>query len=133
MSMNAIVRAARREAEKRMRADVVITRPDPLDPTAKHAPVYGTEDAPGRARMRYPGLAHEQVPEAAGARITRTRIVVSIPHGVQVNPHDVVRVIRDRDNPTLDGQTYSVGSIDDQSQSSAQRLLCNDIQSGRQL
>ena len=114
-----------------MRASLFITRPVPGDPHAEPTPVYGSEDQPGRGWVRYPGLAHEQRPEAAGARLTLTRVVVRIPHGVQVNPHDVVHIVTDPDNVALNGVSLSVGSVDDQSQASAQRLLCHDIQSGR--
>lgn len=128
----------------RMRATCTIDRPGPLvtlpggevvqsatrvypDPSwagnhpHAHGPCYG----------RYPGLAFEQTPEAGGAQVTVSRLVVRIPHGVQILPHDVVTWVSDPDNPVMVGTLLLVGSVDDQSQATAQRILVDDYQGAR--
>ena len=95
----------------------------------------------GPVYMRYPGVPHEQTPEVAGATVALSRILVRIPFphsGVgqwfvtppTVRPGQVVEVLSDPDNPQLVGTRVRVASIDDQSQATAQRLLCEDFQAG---
>lgn len=84
----------------------------------------------GKGYARYPGLAFEQNLESAGADITVSRIVYRIPFGAVVRPGDTLEVTADPDNPQLVGTVFRVASIDDQSQATAQRLLCEDFQSG---
>lgn len=127
-------------AESRMRGTCTIRRPIPGeeadDPTlpGRTIPVY--EDEPvyvGKCYLRYPGLAHEQNPVFAGATDVVTRVIVRIPFGPICRPGDVVTIDSDPDNPQLVGTSLRVASIDDQSQATAQRLLCEDFQAGGDL
>lgn len=125
-------------AESRMRGTCTIRRPipgeetqDPAGPPGKMIPAY--EPVPiyeGKCYLRYPGLAFEQNPVAAGATTVVSRIVLRIVFGPIVRPGDVVTISSDPDNPQLAGTVLRVGSIDDQSQATAQRLICDDFQSG---
>lgn len=123
---------ARRAFLRRMRATCTIRRVvgTTLDPlTGADVPVYAVPDVySGPCYTRYPGLAFEQNPEAGGAVYTISRLVVRIPHGAQVRPGDLVTIDADPDNPQMAGTTVRVASADDQSQASAQRLLCEDYQ-----
>lgn len=83
-------------------------------------------EGPGYAR--YPGLAFEERPVVGGFQFTVSRIVVRVPFGPVFRPGDRVTVISDPDNTQLNGTQLRVASIDDQSQSTAQRLLCEDFQ-----
>lgn len=84
----------------------------------------------GKCYTRYPGLAQEANREVAGATVVESRIVVRIPFGTIHKPGDRVTITADLDNPQLAGTAFRVESIDDQSQATAQRLLCSDLQSG---
>lgn len=129
---------ARTAALARMRGSCTIRRPipgqevqDPLGPPGATVPAYESEPIySGRFYLRYPGLAHEQNPTFAGATTVISRIVLRIPFGPIARPGDVVTINSDPDNPQLVGTVLRVASIDDQSQSSAQRLLLEDFQSG---
>lgn len=122
----------RAQAESRMRGTCKIERPTGEQATdndgvvsAVFAPVYT-----GKCYTRYPGLAQEANREVGGATVVESRIVVRIPFGPVCKPGDRVTVIADLDNPQLAGDVYAVESIDNQSQATAQRLLCSDNQSG---
>lgn len=109
-----------------MRASCRVERPgkpDPLTGLPSWTQVYD-----GRCYTRYPGLAFEQSPEAGGAVFTVSRLVVRVPFGVAYRPGDRVTIVSDPDNPQMAGTRLRVASIDDQSQASAQRLLCEDYQ-----
>lgn len=80
--------------------------------------------------IRYPGLAHESTFDVAGASVSQSRVVVRVPFGTVYRPGDRVTVLSDPDNPQLVGTVLRVASIDDMSQATAQRLLCEDNQSG---
>lgn len=118
-------------AESRMRGTCVIERPtgtstdDDGVVTPSFEPVYE-----GKCYTRYPGLAQEANREVGGATVVESRIVVRVPFGPICRPGDRVTITGDLDNPQLAGAVYQVESIDDQSQSTAQRLLCTDFQSG---
>lgn len=121
-------------AESRMRGTCTIERPagdavtdDDGVVTRGFGEVYA-----GKCYTRYPGLAQEANREAGGTTITESRIVVRIPFGPICKPGDRVTITADLDNPQLAGAVYRVESIDDQSQATAQRLLCSDLQSGGQ-
>jgi hypothetical protein len=100
------------------------TDPDTGEVTFAESTIYD-----GKGYTRYPGIAFEQNPEAGGAVFTISRILVRLPFGVTFRPGDVVEVVSDPDNPQLKGTRLRVASIDDQSQATAQRLLCEDTQS----
>ena len=136
MSVSGVLRRGRRAFEKRMRATCTIGRPDltkpQTDPTTgkvtyPESPVYA-----GRCYIRYPGLAFEQNAESGGAVAVVSRNVVRIPFGVVVRPGDVVTITADPDNPQMVDTRLRVASIDDQSQATAQRLVCDDVQAGPQ-
>lgn len=123
----------RMHAESRMRAECIIERPgatvtdDEGDVSTEWTLLYE-----GKCYSRYPGLAVEANRETAGAQVIESRLVVRIPFGVIVRPGDRVTIVSDVDNPQLAGTVLRVESIDDQSQATAQRLLCSDYQSGVQ-
>lgn len=127
----------RQYAESRMRGTCTIRRPLPgqevPDPTlpGRVIPAYEPEPVYADAcYIRYPGLAHEQNPVFAGATDVVSRVIVRIKFGVIVRPGDVVTINSDPDNPQLVGTVLRVASIDDQSQATAQRLICEDFQAG---
>lgn len=126
-----ILARGRAAFEARMRDSCSIVRPgEPVDDgqggvTATSTPVYA-----GRCYVRYPGLAFETNVEAVGARVVRSRVVLRVPFGPVFRPGDVVTITASSDTPHLVGSVYRVASIDDQSQATAQRLLCEDNQAG---
>lgn len=137
----------REAAESRMRGRYRVTREDPTAPPTTdpntgevtHPDVQVYPDpawpadhphADGKGYTRYPGIAFEQNPEAGEAVFTVSRAVVRLPFGVRFRPGDVVHIDADPDNPQLVGTRLRVASIDDQSQATAQRLLCEDFQGG---
>jgi hypothetical protein len=127
---------AREQFLGRMRATLSITRPDmahPLEnPVTQQVTYDGPEVYTGPGYLRYPGLAQETSPVAGGSTQADSRIVVRVPHGIAFRPGDQVKVLADPDNPQLVGTVVWVASIDDQSQATAQRLLCVDRQQGVQ-
>lgn len=118
--------------ERRMRASIRVDRvvsrdTDPLSgkPIIAYRQVYA-----GKAYFRYPGLAWEQNHTTGAAQLVTSRIVCRIPFGAQLLPGDVVNVLADADNPQMVGSKFTVDSTDDQSQSTAQRIIVTDYQSG---
>lgn len=122
----------RQQAESRMRGTCVIERPTGETDTDEDGVVTAVFEQvyEGKCYTRYPGLAQEANREVGGATVVESRIVVRIPFGTIHKPGDRVTMVTDLDNPQLAGVVYRVESIDDQSQATAQRLLCTDIQSG---
>lgn len=118
-------------AGERMRGTCRITRPGPWvsDGTGggSHVPTTVYE---GKYYARYPGLAFEQNTEVAGGTAVVSRLVVRIPFGPICRPGDQVEVLTDPDNPQMVGVRLAVASVDDASQNTAQRLICNDFQGG---
>ncbi len=127
----------------RMRATCIIDRPvdktidDDGRSSIAYAQVYpdpawspGHPHADGKCYVRYPGVAFETNRASAGVTIVDSRVIVRIPFGTVHRPGDRVRILTDPDNPQLVGTRYRVASIDDQSQATAQRLLCSDYQAG---
>lgn len=116
---------------QRMRGLYLVIRPgDPVtdengDVTYPFAVVHD-----GKGYTRYPGIPFEQNADVGGALVARSRAVIRIPFGPIVRPGDLVYVRSDPDNPQLVGTIVRVGSIDDQSQATAQRLIADDLQSG---
>ncbi len=94
-----------------------------VEPTS--TPVYE-----GVCYLRYPGLAQEALREAAGGGVAQSRIVVRVPFGPVFRPGDRVTITSAPYIPHLAGTVLRVASIDDQSQATAQRLLCEDNQAG---
>jgi len=122
----------RAQAESRMRGTCKIERPtgdQVTDEDGVVSAVFATVYT-GKCYTRYPGLAQEANREVGGATVVESRIVVRIPFGPVCKPGDRVTMIADLDNPQLAGSVYRVESIDDQSQSTAQRILCSDFQGG---
>lgn len=90
---------------------------------------------------RYPGLAWEQTPEVTGQTMAVSRIVIRIPFPERsaafwkASPPKVpvgarLTVVSDPGNAQFAGTVLRVASIDDQSDATAQRLFCEDFQSG---
>ena len=133
VSVARALRHARPGFERRMRATCRVERPtgglvyDPVLMVDVPEVVLVSEP---RCYVRYPGIAFEQSPEVAGAVLAQSRVVLRVPFGVQYRPGDVVTVLSDPDNPQMVGARLLVESCDDQSQATAQRLLCTDEQTG---
>lgn len=123
--------ALRAEAVSRMRDTCTIVRPGPQvtdengDVTQESERLYS-----GPCYTRYPGLAFEQNSDVGGVSVIDSRIVVRVPFGVAYRPGDMVTITAAPDNPQLVGTSFRVASIDDASQTTAQRLLCVDSQGG---
>lgn len=111
------------DADGRVTAPSTQVYPDPAWP-AEHP------DSAGPCYVRYPGLAFEQNFESVGVTVVESRVVVRIPFGVVIRPKDEVEILADPDNPQLVGTRLLVASIDDQSQATAQRIVCRDRQAG---
>jgi len=132
MSLPDALARGRAAFEARMRGTCSIDRPTgqtTSDDDGKVTPVT-VNVYEGKCYTRYPGLAFETNHESAGVQVVDSRIVVRIPFGTKHRPGDVVTILTDPDNPQLIGCVYRVASIDDQSQATAQRLLCVDYQAG---
>ncbi|ACV09808.1 DUF6093 family protein [Jonesia denitrificans] len=117
-------------------ASVEVTDPDTGEVTPGRVLLY--EDVPCYAR--YPGLAFETDRQVGGVQIVDSRIVVRIPHEYKdeagvwhpfvVPVNALITFTSDPDNPKMPGTTFLVKSLDDQSQATAQRILCEDQQRG---
>lgn len=131
MSIESVLRDGRAAFERRMRASCLIQRKSgsTTDEWGAVVPTY-SEVYAGKCYTRYPGMAFEQNPEAGGFNLTVSRVVLRIPFGAVVKPGDKVSIVSDVDNPQMVGALLRVASSDDQSQSTAQRILCEDFQSG---
>jgi hypothetical protein len=116
-----------------MRGTYMVDRPGAatLDEETGDTVCPATRVYSGRGYARYPGLAFERTPEAGAQVIVLARMVVRLPHGIVYLPGDVVTCSADPDNPGMVGKVLRVGSVDDQSQATAQRLLCDDYQGPR--
>lgn len=128
-----VLAAGRRAFLARMRGTCLIRRPigETTNEDGKVVPVYAEPAVhEGPCYTRYPGIAFEANPEAGGSVFTISRVVVRIPFGPVVRPGDIVEITKDPDNPSMVGTVLRVASNDDQSQATAQRLLCEDYQSG---
>lgn len=128
-----VVGQARVEFVGRMRARCHIERPEGVDEDGKGGAAgrlvtVGQPETP--CYLRYPGLAFETNLDLAGSRVAQSRVVIRVPFGAIYRPGDRVTILSDPDNPQLVGTVYRVASIDDMSQATAQRLLCEDNQSG---
>lgn len=121
----------RGHAEARMRGTCKIERVvgTTVDDTGKEVAVIESV-YDGKCYIRYPGLAFESTFDSAGVTVTQSRVVARIPFGPVIAVDDVITIVSDPDAPHLAGATLRVASIDDQSQSTAQRLLCEDNQKG---
>ena len=114
-----------------MRASCTIVRPgETVTDESGDVATWVTTVSQGKCYARYPGLAWEQDYELVGATVVRSKLVVRVPFGVAYRPGDLVRIDADPDNPQLDGVIFRVASIDDMSQATAQRLVCDDYQAG---
>lgn len=127
----AVLPELRAMAESRMRAHYLVIRPgEPVTDENGDVTYPVTVVYDGKGYMRYPGLAFEQNTDVAGATVVVSRIVVRIPFGPICRPGDLVYVRSDIDNSQLAGTLVRIGSIDDQSQATAQRLIADDLQAG---
>lgn len=104
----------------------VVTDPVTGEVAASRTVLY--EDVPFYAR--YPGSVSEQDHPVGGSRLVSSRVVVRVPHGFTVPVDALIVVVSDPDNSKLVGSVFRVASLDDQSQSTAQRLVCEDVQKG---
>lgn len=133
MNLPNTLRRGRAAFERRMRAECRITvlGEAVMDPVTGEMGNPETVIYEGKCYTRYPGVAFEAAHNAAGIQIVDSRIIVRVPHSAPVIPVDsVVTMVSDPDNPKTVGTKYRVASVDDQSQSTAQRLLCVDTQKG---
>jgi len=112
-----------------MRGTCTVVRPGETETDADGKVVTPTTPVySGRYYARYPGLAFESNLDSQNVSVAQSKLVVRIPFGPIFRPGDVVKFTADPDNPQLVGTRVVVTSIDDQSQATAQRLLCNDYQ-----
>ena len=126
-----ILRQGRASFIRRMRDSCVIVRPGlPVDDGQGGVIESVTPVYEGACYVRYPGLAFESNRELAGVEVVQSRVVVRVPFGPIFRPGDVVTILASPDTPHLAGTVLRVASIDDQSQATAQRLLCEDNQAG---
>lgn len=125
-------RARQRFEDVRMRATCKITRPGDDLNEDDHGNVTPTETLvyEGKCYAHYPGLKFETNRESVGVRIAEYRAVVSIPFDPVIKEGDKVTIVADPDTPRLDGAVYQVATIDVQSQTTAQRLLCSGFHTG---
>lgn len=126
-----VLRMGRDAFLRRMRGTCQIDRPTGTTGDGKGGVTETLESvATVPCYIRYPGLAYESTYDSAGASVSQSRVVVRVPFGVVYRPGDRVTVLSDPDNPQLVGTVLRVASIDDMSQATAQRLLCEDNQAG---
>ena len=138
-----LLERGRNKFETRMRDTCVIRRPGEKvsdgrgGETVEMVQVYPDpgwpEDHPhadGKCYTRYPGLAFESNRDLVGVHVVESRLVVRVPVGPTFRPDDVVEITASPDTPHLVGEKFRVASIDDQSQATAQRLLCEVFQKG---
>lgn len=131
--------------QKRLRARCHITVVDPLrevtDPvTGVVSPYTQTLYADVPCYTRYPGIAFEDKHPVGGIQLVDSRIIVRVPHDFRTVGGDWVPYVipvnavivwdSDPDNPKLVGTRFQVKSLDEQSQASALRVLCDDTQKG---
>lgn len=131
INVGPVLAAGRRAFLARMRGTCTVTRPGA--PVTNDDGVVTTPQPvifEGPCYMRYPGLAFENNHDAQGVTVTQSRVVARLPFGVIFRPGDLVTILSDPDNPQMVGTVLRVASIDDQSQATAQRLLCEDNQAG---
>lgn len=130
MDMGVLTRG-RAAFERRMRGSCKIERIGKPEPDGHGGSTTPRETIfEGKCYLRYPGLAFESNFDSAGVTVAQSRIVLRVPFGPTFRPGDVVTILTDPDNPQLVDTVLRIASIDDQSQSTAQRLLCEDNQSG---
>ena len=126
-----ILRQGRASFIRRMRDSCVIVRPAlPVDDGQGGVIESATPVYEGACYVRYPGLAFESNRELAGVEVAQSRVVVRVPFGPVFRPGDRITIMSSLDTPHLAGTVLRVASIDDQSQATAQRLLCEDNQAG---
>lgn len=133
MNLPNTLKRGRAAFAKRMRATCQVFQEGPkvMDPVTGQMVPSRSLIFEGKCYTRYPGVAFEAAHNAAGVQIVDSRIIVRVHHSAPVIPVDaVVTMIADPDNPKTVGTEYRVASVDDQSQSTAQRLLCVDTQKG---
>lgn len=127
-----VLQRGREAIAKRMRARSDVDRPVGSEPDGRGGETVLYErivtDEP--CYFRYPGLANESTFDSAGASVSQSRLVGRYAFGPVYRPGDRVTVKSDPDNPQLVGTVLRVASIDDMSQATAQRLLCEDNQAG---
>lgn len=142
--VSSVLALGRQAVRRRMRATCIIERvgelttdPETGEVARPREQIYpdpdwpeGHPDADGKCYVRYPGLAHESRYDSAGVSIVQARPVVRVPHGPSFLPNDLVTILSDRDTPRLAGTVLQVATDATESQASAQRLICNDYQSG---
>lgn len=131
MSVESALRRGRRAFLARMRGTCTVTRPGA--PVTDDDGVVTTPQPvifEGPCYLRYPGLAFENEHDSQGVTIVQSRVVARLPFGTIFRPGDLITIESDPDNPQMVGTVLRVASIDDQSQATAQRLLCEDNQAG---
>lgn len=131
MSVRPVVLQARLAFESRMRGTCTIYRQMGVtsDDYGVQTPTFD-EVYSGKCYLRYPGLAFETTFDSVGVAVAQSRVVLRVPFGPVFAPGDLARIDSDLETPHLVGTVLRVASVDDQSQASAQRLLCEDNQAG---
>lgn len=80
--------------------------------------------------LSYNGVPYESTFDSAGVTITQGRIELITATGRNVELDDVVIMLKDPDNPYLEGTEYRVASRVPRSQGTRQRALLEDNQKG---
>lgn len=140
MSLDTVLRQGRRAFLSRMRARCRVWL---VDSSLEVTDLETGEVTPFRevlyeslpAYTRYPGMAWETNHPVGGAVIVDSRLVVRVPFEfdgalVSFPVNSVIEWLADPDNPKLVGSEFLVRSFDDQSQATAQRVICEDTQRG---
>lgn len=140
MSVENVLREGRRAFLSRMRARcrvwLIDTTREVTDPvTGQVVPIREVLYESLPAYTRYPGMAWESNHPVGGAVLVDSRLVVRVPfefegEAVAFPVHSVIEWLSDPDNPKLVGSEFQVKSFDDQSQATAQRVICEDTQKG---
>lgn len=133
MRLDRALRRGRAAFEKRCRATCKITR----------ATGNLVEDGDGRevlevitvyealpCYVNYDGVPFESTFDSQGVAITQGRVELVTAVGRDVVVDDVVTIVTDPDNPSLEGAVYRVASQVPRSQGTRQRVLLEDNQKG---
>lgn len=112
-----------------MRATCVIERPGKQvsDDDGNPTDMPYTQVYDGKCRLHYPGIPFPSDAEIAGAHRPTRPQHISIPFGPVLQADDRVRITADLDTPQNVGMVLRVTEPTNQSQTTAQRILCEVI------
>jgi|SRR5690625_1339529 len=80
--------------------------------------------------VNYDGVPFESTYDVQGVAVTQGRVELVTAVGRDIVVDDVVTIVSDPDNPSLDGSVYRVSSQVPRSQGTRQRVLLEDNQKG---